>query len=567
MLYNDSFETLIKKLPEIIMKSESFIEQSKIFKKNRKEYFKEICKWLSLEFNFEEKLNVVGINKYEVLVEDEQFKKYIKKKKEIPVIETNVEKKYETVYRLVYSKEFRNCFGADISEFEDPEDTTKYLKYNFEIFSLRRCVENLYYTFFWDVSKQIDFWNGTRDYILGTQVHNNVAKKILVKLNAEIIIDGALPDFMGVDLKICNSLANDIRWFLEQNINVTQDDNVIFVDIDKSNKPQDDVWKVSIQDAVFIDPETNLKLTMETTNDKNKIEKIVKKIDSGSFILSKYQNYVYQARILMNEKMQSILNGKWSAASLGVRMKYLGFLRQGLSEYEAFSIEKQSRIYLVFILTEGMLKSNLLVGEEIVNFLKADKVKKELLKNSMESIWKENNIKTVLAKQRMINCNVKEETLLLLQLFYIISSVHSTDLSLVVAQTIMEELQSIKYEASRSIKEILLEVNDILIQWVKKFNFRYDFLFNWLLYLSASGGVKDRLNILRKTKVYSLNNCFRNIDGRLRDMYMGQYYSKNEYYENLLNGMRSSDSEKAESRIWKIVNQYIKHRSNPEIFN
>lgn len=598
MLFTKKYRDLIEGLPKKIKKDAIFISECRKTQEQRlnsEKRFQEIIKELETEFAYDpDKVSsCIGLKscaeirraysdfklcKLQVeycLTPEEALEKRISE-----IISQNklMGERGDRVWETPDAK-FKAYFGVSIMNLVLPEDKKELFEYNYNTFSFLRCVSKLYEIYFFDKYNFARRLSGGYHPVVESM---DTVGKIAHKLNTNILING---EVCG-DYKVISSLANEVRWILENNVNLKYPGNVwevIFDEIDTDNMDAKDQWSIeNDNDNLFVRGE-KVQLTIDTDNEEQKkknIGNIMDKLERGCPI-SKYMNPVYQARIIMNEKMKKILEGKGNAKSFGSRLKYLGFLRQGLTEYEAFVIEKQSRLYLSYIFQEGILKGQLWDKKDMKQLSQYYNKKYNILECQLERVLEAESIEDILEKiQKSWNDSsqyngqnfnelISVKTQLILIMIRIISSIHSCDISLLVAKYVMEELKGIRYDSGSSVEKTLMEVDRVLYKWVKKFNCHYDFLLQVMVYIYSYSNTEKKLRWLKTTAVYPMSNVFKTIDNDMMEIYkneMSESNDDNSNYRELKKRMISEDSDYTEQKILGAINRYIVHACYPEAF-
>ena len=421
MILSQEFEKVIEHLPDIIMKNDVFIKaykKRKEVKMSKKDFFSKVVNELEVEFNYDpEKVKDIVGEQYYTNVCSLCSK----------LDESNVNFNTRPVIRCdeLPWKEFEEYFGCLLTNevwLLPPEEYKKDpFKYVYIVGMFLRCMRKIYDYFFIDVEKTIKYMSRTNNI----WSFENLKDKILDALERSIVINGA----MGVDGTIYHSLVREVRWVLEKNIDI--DNYNIYMDVDEIEKEEEkkeeekkeegkkeeekkeegeeeegekeedkeddeNLYLIKINKNGCFDAKTNMRLTLESKTPKDTTYWEKKVIDS-EVMLSPYINLGYQAKIVLNEKMKKVLCGEGNVAGIGTRLKYLGFLRKGVGDYEAFVIEKQSGFYLTYILMEGMIKNRLLQIKDLKQIEKYQKSKLKVIEKYVgKLLLLEDNVRPIL---------------------------------------------------------------------------------------------------------------------------------------------------------------------------
>ena len=610
MILSQEFEKVIEHLPDIIMKNDVFIKaykKRKEVKMSKKDFFSKVVNELEVEFNYDpEKVKDIVGEQYYTNVCSLCSK----------LDESNVNFNTRPVIRCdeLPWKEFEEYFGCLLTNevwLLPPEEYKKDpFKYVYIVGMFLRCMRKIYDYFFIDVEKTIKYMSRTNNI----WSFENLKDKILDALERSIVINGA----MGVDGTIYHSLVREVRWVLEKNIDI--DNYNIYMDVDEIEKEEgkkeegkkeeekkeegekeeekkeeekkeegekeeekkeedkeddENLYLIKINKNGCFDAKTNMRLTLESKTPKDTTYWEKKVIDS-EVMLSPYINLGYQAKIVLNEKMKKVLCGEGNVAGIGTRLKYLGFLRKGVGDYEAFVIEKQSGFYLTYILMEGMIKNRLLQIKDLKQIEKYQKSKLKIIEKYMGKLLLLDNVRPILnvIKREFKRYKDKKTTYvlpnrknqLILIMFYLLSAIHSADISMTVASCVMKEIEAIQNFSDNYIEKMLIKINNMLLEWVKKFNCQYDFLMETMVYMYSYKKTDERLKYLENVEVCPGSREFVYVDNIMQKAYDGEYSEitkKSLKSPLMLKKMFSIDSECTEQRIQSIINSYIIHASYP----
>ena len=580
MIFSQEFEKVIEHLPDTIMKNDVFIKaygKCEELKMSEKDFFSKLVNELEVEFNYDpEKVKDILGEKY--------YTDVCSFYSEFDENNVNVNKRPVLRYDELLRKKVGEYFGCLLtnevwlpSPEEYKKDPFKYV-YIEEIFW--RCMRKIYDYFFIDAEKTIKYISRTTNNIRSS---TNLEYNILDILERYIVINGA----MGVTDAIYHSLVREVRWVLEKNIDI--DNYNIYMDVDeieteaeekeetekKADKEDDEnLYLIKISKRGCFDAKTNMCLTLESKT-KRDIDYWKKKVIDNETMLSPYINLGYQARILLNEKMRKVLCGEGNVAGIGTRLKYLGLLRNGLGDYEAFVIEKQSGFYLTYILMEGMIKNRLLQIKDLKQIEKYQKSKLKVIEKYVgKLLLLEDNVRPILKvikrefkrykKTKYILPNRRNQLILIM--FRLISEIHSADISMSVANYVMREIEVLQNFSDIYIEKTLFNIDNMLLVWVKKFNCQYDFLMEIMVYMYSYKKTDKRLKYLENVELCSGSQEFVYVDNIMQKAYAGEYSEiKKESLNSplMLKKMFSLDSECTEQRIQSIINSYIIHGSYP----
>ena len=599
MILSQEFEKVIEHLPDIIMKNDVFIKaykKRKEVKMSKKDFFSKVVNELEVEFNYDpEKVKDIVGEQYYTNVCSLCSK----------LDESNVNFNTRPVIRCdeLPWKEFEEYFGCLLTNevwLLPPEEYKKDpFKYVYIVGMFLRCMRKIYDYFFIDVEKTIKYMSRTNNI----WSFENLKDKILDALERSIVINGA----MGVDGTIYHSLVREVRWVLEKNIDI--DNYNIYMDVDEIEKEEEkkeeekkeegkkeeekkeegeeeegekeedkeddeNLYLIKINKNGCFDAKTNMRLTLESKTPKDTTYWEKKVIDS-EVMLSPYINLGYQAKIVLNEKMKKVLCGEGNVAGIGTRLKYLGFLRKGVGDYEAFVIEKQSGFYLTYILMEGMIKNRLLQIKDLKQIEKYQKSKLKVIEKYVgKLLLLEDNVRPILKvikrefkrykKTKYILQNRRNQLILIM--FRLISEIHSADISMSVANYVMREIEVLQNFSDIYIEKTLFNIDNMLLEWVKKFNCQYDFLMETMVYMYSYKKTDERLKYLENVEVCPGSREFVYVDNIMQKAYDGEYSEitkKSLKSPLMLKKMFSIDSECTEQRIQSIINSYIIHASYP----
>ena len=594
MILSQEFEKVIEHLPDIIMKNDVFIKaykKRKEVKMSKKDFFSKVVNELEVEFNYDpEKVKDIVGEQYYTNVCSLCSK----------LDESNVNFNTRPVIRCdeLPWKEFEEYFGCLLTNevwLLPPEEYKKDpFKYVYIVGMFLRCMRKIYDYFFIDVEKTIKYMSRTNNI----WSFENLKDKILDALERSIVINGA----MGVDGTIYHSLVREVRWVLEKNIDI--DNYNIYMDVDEIEKEEEkkeeekkeegkkeeekkeeekkeedkeddeNLYLIKINKNGCFDAKTNMRLTLESKTPKDTTYWEKKVIDS-EVMLSPYINLGYQAKIVLNEKMKKVLCGEGNVAGIGTRLKYLGFLRKGVGDYEAFVIEKQSGFYLTYILMEGMIKNRLLQIKDLKQIEKYQKSKLKVIEKYVgKLLLLEDNVRPILKvikrefkrykKTKYILPNRRNQLILIM--FRLISEIHSADISMSVANYVMREIEVLQNFSDIYIEKTLFNIDNMLLEWVKKFNCQYDFLMETMVYMYSYKKTDERLKYLENVEVCPGSREFVYVDNIMQKAYDGEYSEitkKSLKSPLMLKKMFSIDSECTEQRIQSIINSYIIHASYP----
>lgn len=590
MIFSQEFEKVIEHLPETIMKNDVFIEaygKREEIKMSEKDFFSKLVNELEVEFNYDpEKVKDILGEKY--------YTDVCSFYSEFDENNVNVNKRPVLRYDELLRKKIGEYFGCLLtnevwlpSPEEYKKDPFKYV-YIEEIFW--RCMRKIYDYFFIDAEKTIKYISRTTNNIRSS---TNLEYNILDILERYIVINGA----MGVTDAIYHSLVREVRWVLEKNIDI--DNYNIYMDVDEIEKEEEkkeegekeegekeeeekeedkeddeNLYLIKINKNGCFDAKTNMRLTLESKTQKDTTYWEKKVIDS-EVMLSPYINLGYQAKIVLNEKMKKVLCGEGNVAGIGTRLKYLGFLRNGLGDYEAFVIEKQSGFYLTYILMEGMIKNRLLQIKDLKQIEKYQKSKLKVIEKYVgKLLLLEDNVRPILKvikrefkrykKTKYILPNRRNQLILIM--FRLISEIHSADISMSVANYVMREIEVLQNFSDIYIEKTLFNIDNMLLEWVKKFNCQYDFLMETMVYMYSYKKTDERLKYLENVEVCPGSREFVYVDNIMQKAYDGEYSEitkKSLKSPLMLKKMFSIDSECTEQRIQSIINSYIIHASYP----
>lgn len=585
MIFSQEFEKVIEHLPDTIMKNDVFIKaygKCEELKMSEKDFFSKLVNELEVEFNYDpEKVKDILGEKY--------YTDVCSFYSEFDENNVNVNKRPVLRYDELLRKKVGEYFGCLLtnevwlpSPEEYKKDPFKYV-YIEEIFW--RCMRKIYDYFFIDAEKTIKYISRTTNNIRSS---TNLEYNILDILERYIVINGA----MGVTDAIYHSLVREVRWVLEKNIDI--DNYNIYMDVDEIEKEEEEkkeeekeeeekkedkeddenLYLIKISKRGCFDAKTNMCLTLESKT-KRDIDYWKKKVIDNETMLSPYINLGYQARILLNEKMRKVLCGEGNVAGIGTRLKYLGLLRNGLGDYEAFVIEKQSGFYLTYILMEGMIKNRLLQIKDLKQIEKYQKSKLKVIEKYVgKLLLLEDNVRPILKvikrefkrykKTKYILPNRRNQLILIM--FRLISEIHSADISMSVANCVMREIEVLQNFSDIHIEKTLFNIDNMLLVWVKKFNCQYDFLMEIMVYMYSYKKTDKRLKYLENVELCSGSQEFVYVDNIMQKAYAGEYSEiKKESLNSplMLKKMFSLDSECTEQRIQSIINSYIIHGSYP----
>ena len=599
MILSQEFEKVIEHLPDIIMKNDVFIKaykKRKEVKMSKKDFFSKVVNELEVEFNYDpEKVKDIVGEQYYTNVCSLCSK----------LDESNVNFNTRPVIRCdeLPWKEFEEYFGCLLTNevwLLPPEEYKKDpFKYVYIVGMFLRCMRKIYDYFFIDVEKTIKYMSRTNNI----WSFENLKDKILDALERSIVINGA----MGVDGTIYHSLVREVRWVLEKNIDI--DNYNIYMDVDEIEKEEEkkeeekkeegkkeeekkeegeeeegekeedkeddeNLYLIKINKNGCFDAKTNMRLTLESKTPKDTTYWEKKVIDS-EVMLFPYINLGYQAKIVLNEKMKKVLCGEGNVAGIGTRLKYLGFLRKGVGDYEAFVIEKQSGFYLTYILMEGMIKNRLLQIKDLKQIEKYQKSKLKVIEKYVgKLLLLEDNVRPILKvikrefkrykKTKYILPNRRNQLILIM--FRLISEIHSADISMSVANYVMREIEVLQNFSDIYIEKTLFNIDNMLLEWVKKFNCQYDFLMETMVYMYSYKKTDERLKYLENVEVCPGSREFVYVDNIMQKAYDGEYSEitkKSLKSPLMLKKMFSIDSECTEQRIQSIINSYIIHASYP----
>ena len=585
MIFSQEFEKVIEHLPDTIMKNDVFIKaygKCEELKMSEKDFFSKLVNELEVEFNYDpEKVKDILGEKY--------YTDVCSFYSEFDENNVNVNKRPVLRYDELLRKKVGEYFGCLLtnevwlpSPEEYKKDPFKYV-YIEEIFW--RCMRKIYDYFFIDAEKTIKYISRTTNNIRSS---TNLEYNILDILERYIVINGA----MGVTDAIYHSLVREVRWVLEKNIDI--DNYNIYMDVDEIEKEEEEkkeeekeetekkedkeddenLYLIKISKRGCFDAKTNMCLTLESKT-KRDIDYWKKKVIDNETMLSPYINLGYQARILLNEKMRKVLCGEGNVAGIGTRLKYLGLLRNGLGDYEAFVIEKQSGFYLTYILMEGMIKNRLLQIKDLKQIEKYQKSKLKVIEKYVgKLLLLEDNVRPILKvikrefkrykKTKYILPNRRNQLILIM--FRLISEIHSADISMSVANYVMREIEVLQNFSDIYIEKTLFNIDNMLLVWVKKFNCQYDFLMEIMVYMYSYKKTDKRLKYLENVELCSGSQEFVYVDNIMQKAYAGEYSEiKKESLNSplMLKKMFSLDSECTEQRIQSIINSYIIHGSYP----
>ena len=590
MIFSQEFEKVIEHLPDTIMKNDVFIKaygKCEELKMSEKDFFSKLVNELEVEFNYDpEKVKDILGEKY--------YTDVCSFYSEFDENNVNVNKRPVLRYDELLRKKVGEYFGCLLtnevwlpSPEEYKKDPFKYV-YIEEIFW--RCMRKIYDYFFIDAEKTIKYISRTTNNIRSS---TNLEYNILDILERYIVINGA----MGVTDAIYHSLVREVRWVLEKNIDI--DNYNIYMDVEEIEKEEEEkeeeekkeeekkeeekkedkeddenLYLIKISKRGCFDAKTNMCLTLESKT-KRDIDYWKKKVIDNETMLSPYINLGYQARILLNEKMRKVLCGEGNVAGIGTRLKYLGLLRNGLGDYEAFVIEKQSGFYLTYILMEGMIKNRLLQIKDLKQIEKYQKSKLKVIEKYVgKLLLLEDNVRPILKvikrefkrykKTKYILPNRRNQLILIM--FRLISEIHSADISMSVANYVMREIEVLQNFSDIYIEKTLFNIDNMLLVWVKKFNCQYDFLMEIMVYMYSYKKTDKRLKYLENVELCSGSQEFVYVDNIMQKAYAGEYSEiKKESLNSplMLKKMFSLDSECTEQRIQSIINSYIIHGSYP----
>lgn len=595
MIFSQEFEKVIEHLPDTIMKNDVFIKaygKCEELKMSEKDFFSKLVNELEVEFNYDpEKVKDILGEKY--------YTDVCSFYSEFDENNVNVNKRPVLRYDELLRKKVGEYFGCLLtnevwlpSPEEYKKDPFKYV-YIEEIFW--RCMRKIYDYFFIDAEKTIKYISRTTNNIRSS---TNLEYNILDILERYIVINGA----MGVTDAIYHSLVREVRWVLEKNIDI--DNYNIYMDVDEIEKEEEEkeeeekkeeekkeeekeetekkedkeddenLYLIKISKRGCFDAKTNMCLTLESKT-KRDIDYWKKKVIDNETMLSPYINLGYQARILLNEKMRKVLCGEGNVAGIGTRLKYLGLLRNGLGDYEAFVIEKQSGFYLTYILMEGMIKNRLLQIKDLKQIEKYQKSKLKVIEKYVgKLLLLEDNVRPILKvikrefkrykKTKYILPNRRNQLILIM--FRLISEIHSADISMSVANYVIREIEVLQNFSDIYIEKTLFNIDNMLLVWVKKFNCQYDFLMEIMVYMYSYKKTDKRLKYLENVELCSGSQEFVYVDNIMQKAYAGEYSEiKKESLNSplMLKKMFSLDSECTEQRIQSIINSYIIHGSYP----
>lgn len=567
MIFSQEFEKVIEHLPETIMKNDVFIEaygKREEIKMSKKEFFSKLVKELEKELSYDPKRvkEIIGEKYYK-----EACSFYAN------CVDGKVSEDEEPIPELDKTSEdaFKKYFTCSLRNMPLPVPE-KYKNDFFEYVYIPgmfvRCINKIYKLFFYDVEKFYKYISKTINY---THDSMNLECNILNYLEKGIVINGAIE----IDEIIHYSLARETCWILEKNINI--DNYNIYMDVDEKNE---NAYLIRVNDTGCFEAKTKIRLTLEPEL-KKKSEYWENKVKDNKSQLSPYTNLTYQAKIALNEKMKSVLCGGGNFSSISSRLKYLGFLRNGLRDYEAFLIEKQSGFYLTYILMNGMLKNQLLQVKDLEQLETYRKTKSKIMEKHMAQLLSEDNVKTVLRKIKnddewyengnLICTLPNRKTQLILIMFYLISAIHSVDANLFVATCVMWEIQSIQNFSEAYVEKMLLNIDNMLLGWIKEFNYQYDFLLEVMVYMYSYKKTDERLKYLKGSGTYPLGSYLTEIDNIMQKAYMGDYSAvaneTSHQERSLVKKIFTGDSECTEQRIQSVINDYIVHGSYPEVFD
>ena len=116
------------------------------------------------------------------------------------------------------------------------------------------------------------------------------------------------------------------------------------------------------------------------------------------------------------------------------------------------------------------------------------------------------------------------------------------------------------------IEKTLFNIDNMLLEWVKKFNCQYDFLMETMVYMYSYKKTDERLKYLENVEVCPGSREFVYVDNIMQKAYDGEYSEitkKSLKSPLMLKKMFSIDSECTEQRIQSIINSYIIHASYP----
>ena len=566
MIFSQEFERVIEHLPEVIMKNKVFIEtygKREETKKSKKEFFSELVNELETEFNYSKnKAKEIMGEKYYTDASSFYFNFFEGK--------AGPEEEPISKFDKTTDEKFRKYFTYSVSDMPLPVPE-KYKRDFFEYVYIRgiyhRCIYKIYEHFFLDANKMIKYLSESK-----MNVHSDMHLEYNIRMNLRrtIMIDGDI----GLDNLIYYTLIREIRWILEKNIDA--DNYKICMDVDEEDE---NIYLIKTNETGCFDAKTDMRLTLETKSPKeqNYWEYEVKNNENK---LSPYLNLAYQAKVVLNEKMRKVLCGEGNVASVKARLKYLGFLRAGLGDYEAFIIENQSGFYLTYILMEGMIKNRLLQTEDLKQIENFRKSKLKIIERHMPQLLAGCSVKTVLKKIRTDSewfkegkavCSMPNKKIqLILIMFYLISAVHSADISLIVAKIVMDGIESIRNFSDAYIEKTLLNIDNMLLDWVDKFNYKYDFMLEVMVYMYAYKGTDERVRYIEDMGRYPLCQIFMEVDNLMQNVYKGEFSAvrkEKRLSSSIIEKIFIKDSEGTEQKIYRAINDYIIHGSYPKVFD
>lgn len=572
MFYTKEFERIIKLLPKKIKDNKRFEKEcrsSQPERMNRNRRFKEVMEGLESEFHYnsDNVKKCIGEDAYEEMLRwhqrnlqleselqdgyvcdfDESTRTlYLSKRK----ADENLGKKDERL---------KNYLGVSIKEMDIAKRECDIFEYNYNKVAFWRCIERILTTYPIDDTDMLE------------SAIKALSTNALSSHDSIFDLKGQLSNIVIWNCNISRCILNELRWLLEKNVSLDNEDNIRYIEIyDKDLKMDNESFMVEINNNSCVDSKTHAILKKNTAQNKEQDfqKKIEELIDRENAVVSKYLDSVYQARIIMNEKMKKILKGGGNVTTFKARLKNLGFLRENLTEYEAFIIEKQSRFYLTYIMQLGIIKSQLLDQTDLSQLSKYNKERLNIFKNDENG--RDIDLKSLLINIKKgtkdkLPCKIQ----LILILVRVISSIHSCEISLDIAMCIMSKLENIREFSDAKIKDLLVRIDEDLIEWVEEFNNYFDFVMMIMVYMCANRGTKEKLEWLRKYVSNDFTAFFKYIDDEVMNIHKGTMKTlenRGMGDRQIIGRIIETDGDCMEQKILREINKAIIHECYPAVF-
>lgn len=636
MKFKRNFENVICNLPKSIKKNAAFnetYERETEKKKSLKQFWIEYYSLLSSEFHYDvnKVIEMLGKERYEkiVWIFSKEGKSDEERYREIIPLLRDVDDSQR--FRFAdYIGLWLTEAGFQLSGFNNSLDV---FRYNYNIFAFYKCFKWVSRAY---MRHDENMWIYLPD--AWPDNYNKLVFKIYNRLKNEF-------NFMNKEFTcmINCDIRYETRWIVEKNIETEK-----YLDIEElelsereeetgdeskgkdENKGDESKEKLVYILSIIIDgkecysinlnpdkkEENQVCMVLKDNLDKIESDKMKSYVETyvskmnGIIMKNNFSTVIhplFQLRIALNDKIPGILKGKGNASSLGVRLKYLGFLRQGLGQYESFVIEKKSRFYLTYILLQGILKSELLNNTEVNQIGKYRKAGVNIIQKHLNQMYQDKIVKgvnTSEAKNFEIADEVPDDTIplniikklladisedfewkkdgemkcempsrksqLILIMIYLISAIHSVNVSMLVAKEVFEELGLLHTCKEEYIEKQLMEIDNMLYGWVRIFNTNYDLWLEMMVYMHSYNVQDDRVKYLGNDNVFFKGTMLEKMDTVMQSAYEGRMEKavlQVPNAEELTGKIFSKDSECTEQKVYRIINDFIIHECYSEKFD